>query len=438
MKSTQAMRDRIRELMGRYQDDYDRAVECVLDDLESLISAPAQRPVEWREAAAEIIYDRMRMACKGETPAWVPQGNAIFQDAARVAADKIAALAAQPPAAPVETKHSPDECGRECQYYDYFEMLWRWFADESRNGAEDMRANRANGGLSADDFKQMLDDHEANLIPTEPQESPVSEFERDGIARCLFNKVMSGHAQWDEMTEPNKDDWRVKADEWMAAAPVETDAPAWHGVQDAIDAWAHKALGEDAGVIMSWSDRLAQHLAPALPRLSAANGDDLINRLRNPMWAHGNIPFESPQLEQEENIAAMNEAAAEIERLNIELIAAKPLYSRRQLEEENARLRNAVPQESPVSDGAIYVAVSKRGITPEERRLIEKSIMDSTAALYPLEQPAWENLTAIIRPMIESVCSDGNSDAARLAKDIADRIIASCSLTRPQHHTGDK
>ena len=57
-----------------------------------------------------------------------------------------------------------------------------------------------------------------------------------------------------------------------------------------------------------------------------------------------------------------------------------------------------------------------------------------TKPLYaqPQAAPAWEDLTAIIRPMIESVCSDGNSDAARLAKDIADRIIASCSLTRPK------
>jgi hypothetical protein len=37
MKSTQAMRNRIRELMNREQDDYDRAVECVLDDLEALL-----------------------------------------------------------------------------------------------------------------------------------------------------------------------------------------------------------------------------------------------------------------------------------------------------------------------------------------------------------------------------------------------------------------
>lgn len=50
----------------------------------------------------------------------------------------------------------------------------------------------------------------------------------------------------------------------------------------------------------------------------------------------------------------------------------------------------------------------------------------------PQAASAWEDLTAIIRPMIESVCSDGNSDAARLAKDIAAHIIASCSLTRPK------
>jgi hypothetical protein len=78
----------------------------------------AQRAVEWREAAAEIIYDRMRMACKGETPAWVPQGNAIFQDAARVAADKIAALAAQPPAAPVETRTALDVLGDPAGHVD--------------------------------------------------------------------------------------------------------------------------------------------------------------------------------------------------------------------------------------------------------------------------------------------------------------------------------
>lgn len=44
----------------------------------------------------------------------------------------------------------------------YFDMLWQWF--EERRGAEDMRAT-ATDGLSADDFKQMLDNHEAELLP---------------------------------------------------------------------------------------------------------------------------------------------------------------------------------------------------------------------------------------------------------------------------------
>lgn len=38
MKSTQAMRDRIRELCCAEPDDYERAVECVIDDLEALLA----------------------------------------------------------------------------------------------------------------------------------------------------------------------------------------------------------------------------------------------------------------------------------------------------------------------------------------------------------------------------------------------------------------
>jgi len=46
MKSTPEMRARIRELMTDPQDDYDRAVECVLNDFEAL------------EAALREIYTR--------------------------------------------------------------------------------------------------------------------------------------------------------------------------------------------------------------------------------------------------------------------------------------------------------------------------------------------------------------------------------------------
>jgi hypothetical protein len=42
-------------------------------------------------------------------------------------------------------------------------MLWKWFSDESRNGAEDMRSNMPDG-LSAADFEEMLDEHEAALV----------------------------------------------------------------------------------------------------------------------------------------------------------------------------------------------------------------------------------------------------------------------------------
>ena len=47
----------------------------------------------------------------------------------------------------------------------------------------------------------------------------LSEYNRDDIARCLFNTALVGHAQWDEMTELNKEDWRVKADATDARNP---------------------------------------------------------------------------------------------------------------------------------------------------------------------------------------------------------------------------
>lgn len=40
--------------------------------------------------------------------------------------------------------------------------------------------------------------------------------QRDEIARHMFRKAMTGHAQWENMTEPNKDDWRAMADAILA------------------------------------------------------------------------------------------------------------------------------------------------------------------------------------------------------------------------------
>lgn len=54
-----------------------------------------------------------------------------------------------------------EACGSEgC---DFFDMLWAWFADEGRAGRAEMR-QRARDGLSADDFKEMLDEHEGELL----------------------------------------------------------------------------------------------------------------------------------------------------------------------------------------------------------------------------------------------------------------------------------
>ncbi len=48
--------------------------------------------------------------------------------------------------------------------------------------------------------------------------------------------------------------------------------------------------------------------------------NDLIERLRNPAWSHSEATFESPQLDKDENVTAMTEAAHVIEVLRGELL----------------------------------------------------------------------------------------------------------------------
>ena len=98
--------------------------------------------------------------------------------------------------------------------------------------------------------------------------------------------------------------------------------------------------------------------------------------------------------------------------------------------EDIRAVREMEASDAPVWYGADEASAWANGFNDAAQKVIE--YVTVLAANEPLAAPAWEDLTAIIRPMIESVCSDGNSDAARLAKDIADRIIASCSLTRPK------
>lgn len=111
-------------------------------------------------------------------------------------------FASQPPAAPVETKSVLATAVRQeepatrntaallaqgvegphlsadtetitegCadEHCEFFEMLWKWFADEKRHGKAEMRANNLDGGLSAADFEEMLNEHEANIMHVQPQ-----------------------------------------------------------------------------------------------------------------------------------------------------------------------------------------------------------------------------------------------------------------------------
>jgi hypothetical protein len=130
MKSTPEMRARIRELMTSPQDDYDRAVECVLDDLEGMLNvaqsgrAPGEEhPVlkqadelhdlgfnaGWNGAIEEAakLVDAFDCHLAGypndEVQQFYESGVA---DACNMLEERIRAIAAQPPAAPVETDAS--------------------------------------------------------------------------------------------------------------------------------------------------------------------------------------------------------------------------------------------------------------------------------------------------------------------------------------------
>ena len=70
-KSTKAMRDRIRELMPKAWDDYDRAVDCVLEDLETSLVR-----IEALEAALNYVADMTYCGADAEwhfKPGYDPQ-----------------------------------------------------------------------------------------------------------------------------------------------------------------------------------------------------------------------------------------------------------------------------------------------------------------------------------------------------------------------------
>lgn len=67
-----------------------------------------------------------------------------------------------------------------------FDMLWQWFTE--RRGADDMRANAADGGLSADDFKQMLDEHELNIMAPQPVTVAQGKPDRLAVAMEIWHR----------------------------------------------------------------------------------------------------------------------------------------------------------------------------------------------------------------------------------------------------------
>lgn len=89
----------------------------------------------------------------------MPFTTSMYLEVMRSCADFI--RASLQPATPT----ADEDLEREC-----FDMLWKWFTE--RRGAADMRAN-AIEGLSADDFKEMLDEHESNLLDS-PAKPPAT------------------------------------------------------------------------------------------------------------------------------------------------------------------------------------------------------------------------------------------------------------------------
>lgn len=106
-----------------------------------------------------------------------------------------------------DTETVTEGCSDE--HCEFFEMLWKWFADESRHGKAEMRSNNINGGLSAADFEEMLNEHEANIMHVPPQALPT----RDKIARTL------AYEEWPLAMQDERQRWADRNwEKWLRQA----------------------------------------------------------------------------------------------------------------------------------------------------------------------------------------------------------------------------
>ena len=80
--------------------------------------------------------------------------------------------------------------------------------------------------------------------------------------------------------------------------------------------WSSPWSSRDAVLVLEAVEMLRSPIAAPSPALEPDDeAASLLERLRNPQWVHGSVPFESPQLDKEQTVADMAEAAWMIDAL---------------------------------------------------------------------------------------------------------------------------
>jgi hypothetical protein len=115
----------------------------------------------------------------------------------------------------------------------------------------------------------------------------------------------------------------------------------------------------------------------ATPTVGGEAMRDLVEKLRNPMWVHSSAPFNGPQLAQEENLAAMSEAA--------DALAAQPASPLRESHDVPYPVYKAV--ERILDENSAWIARPSDEVT-KRIALAATVVAHSIIAASPQEQPA--------------------------------------------------